>query len=334
LINGKNGAVGAARFTALGLVLFLLGGCTPRQPSQSLYQDAVTLRESGQDRLAIGKIEKLVKVDPGFEAAYAELGEICLKVGEHEKALAAFKQAAKLDPQSFDNELNLARTYEKLEKHSQAADAYGRAAELDPNNLDAFAGAASCSVKAGRLAQAETYCERAGDDRSRELLPALAKACEQQKDYVRAIGVYERMLTRGDPDPNVLVSLGVACVKAERYDRARDALTAATQKRPNDGTAFRHLGFCFIKMGDMDRAMQAYQKSIDLDGNDWEAYRGLGTICVLKADQTGDDRWREEGLRHWRRSLAINPSQPKRQVLEKLIRENTKQENPSQGLND
>jgi cytochrome c-type biogenesis protein CcmH/NrfG len=113
-------------------------------------------------------------------------------------------------------------------------------------------------------------------------------------------------------------------VKAERYDRARDALTAASQKRPNDGTAYRHLGFCFIKMGDMDRATQAYQKAIDLDGGDWEAYRGLGTVYVLKADQTGEDRWREQGVGYWRRSLAVHPSQPKREVLEKLIRENTR----------
>jgi protein O-GlcNAc transferase len=308
----------------VGLVLCLFWGCAPRRASQTLFRDAVALRDAGQDRLAIEKLGKLVKADPDFAAAHLELGKACLKVGEIEKALTAFRQAAKLEPQSFENQLNLAQACEKLEKHSQAADAYARAAELDPNNLDALGGAAGCSMKAGRLALAEVYCERLGIERSRELLPALAKACEGQKDYVRAIGVYERLLAQGEPDPNVLVAMGVACVKAGRYDRARDALTAATQKRPRDGTAFRHLGYCFIKMGDMDRATQAYQKAIDLDGGDWEAYRGLGTVYVLKADQTGEDRWREQGVGYWRRSLAVNPSQPKREVLEKLIRENTR----------
>jgi Flp pilus assembly protein TadD len=219
-----------------------------------------------------------------------------------------------------------------LNKHPQAADAYGRAVELDPNSFDALAGAASCSVRAGQYAKAQAYCERAGESRSRELLPVLARAYEGQKDYVRAVGVYERMLTSESPDPNVLVALGVACVKAERYDRGREALVSATQMRPKDGAASRHLGYCFIKLGDLDQAMQAYQKSIDLDGNDWEAYRGLGVACMLKADQTGDDRWREQGIRHWRRSLVLNPDQPKRQTLEKLIRENARQQNPLQGL--
>ncbi|MGE5296993.1 MAG: tetratricopeptide repeat protein [Solirubrobacterales bacterium] len=326
--------VGAAGLAALWLGLCLLTGCAPQQPVLSLYMDAVALRELGQDRLAIEKLDELIKADPDFKPAYSELGKACRKVGDNEKALAAFRQAAKLEPWSFENQANLARTYESLEKYSPAADAYGRAVELDPNNVDVLVDAAKCSVKAGQFTQAQAYCERAGADRSVELLPVLAQAYEGQKDYVRAIDVYERMLTQDDPDPNVLVSLGVACVKAERYDRGRDVLLAATQKRPDDGTAYRHLGFCFVKFGDMDQAMQAYQKSIDLNGNDWEAYRGLGTVCVFKADQTGDERWRVQGVRHWRQSLVINPDQPRRQVLEKLIRENAREQNPPQGLND
>jgi len=70
--------------------------------------------------------------------------------------------------------------------------------------------------------------------------------------------------------------------------------------------------------------MQAYQNAIAQDNHDWEAYRGLGVVCTLKADQTGDDRWRQQGVRHWRRSLEICPDQPKRQALEKLIRENVR----------
>jgi Flp pilus assembly protein TadD len=126
------------------------------------------------------------------------------------------------------------------------------------------------------------------------------------------------------PDPNVLISLGVASVKAERYEQGRQALASATQLRPRDGTALRHLAYCLIKLGDLDQAMQAYHKAIALDGNDWEAYRGLGVACTLKADQTGDDRWRQQGVGHWRRSLVINPDQPKRQALEKLIRDNVR----------
>jgi len=301
-----------------------LFGCARREPVVNLYLDAVALRELGQDRLAIEKLNEVIKADAKFVLAYSELGKTSRKLGDHERALAAFKQAVKLDAWSFEYQFNLAQSYEDMKKLPQAADAYARAVELDPNSFDALAKAADCSVKAGQYARAQAFCQQAGEGRSQKLLPVLAKAYEGQKDYVRAIGVYERMLTPQSPDPNVLVSLGVACVKAERYEQGRDALISATQIRPQDGHAYRHLGYCFIKLGDLDQAMQAYQKAIELDGNDWEAYRGLGVACTLKADQTGDDRWRQQGVRHWRRSLDINPDQPKRQALEKLIRDNVR----------
>ncbi len=101
--------VGVARFAVLWLVLCLFWGCTPRQPVENLYRDAVAFRELGQDRLAIDKLDELIKADPDFKPAYSELGKACQKVGEHEKALAAFKQAAKLEPSSFENQLNLAQ---------------------------------------------------------------------------------------------------------------------------------------------------------------------------------------------------------------------------------
>ncbi len=130
----------------------------------------------------------------------------------------------------------------------------------------------------------------------------------------------------------MLLPLGVAYAKAGQYDKARQVLLAVTQMRPEDGTALRHLGYCFIRLGDIDQAVQAYQRSIDLDINDWEAHRGLGVACMLKARQTADRQWETRALEHWRRSLAIRPDQPKRDVLEKLIREHLRSQNPLQGL--
>ncbi len=104
------------------------------------------------------------------------------------------------------------------------------------------------------------------------------------------------------------------------------------QRRPEDGSVFRDLGYCLIKLGDVEQAMQMYQKSVDLDGKDWEAQRGLGVALMLKARQTGDARLEAEAVRHWRRSLVIKPDQPKRAVLEKLIREHSTLQNPLQEL--
>jgi len=298
-----------------------------------LYLDAVALRELGQEDLAVKKLDAVVAADPDFALAYAELGKACQAQGNHEKALAAFREVVRLDTWSFEGHVNLARTYEKLGKHAEAADVYARAVELNAEDFQAIMGAARCYLKAGQYLRSLTYCERAEQaERPREVLPVLAQVYEGQQAYPQAIGVYQRLLTLNGDDPNVLLPLGVAYARAEQYDRARQVLMAVTQMRPADGTAFRHLGYCFIKLGDTDQAVQMYQRSIDFDGNDWEAHRGLGVAYMLKARQTADQRWEAKALEHWRRSLAIRPDQPKREVLEKLIREHLRSQDPLQGL--
>ena len=111
-----------------------------------------------------------------------------------------------------------------------------------------------------------------------------------------------------------------------------DPSFAAAQRWPEDGTVFRHLGYCCIRLDDIDQAREMYQRAIDLDSRDWEARRGLGVACMITARRTGEAHWQAEALRHWRRALVLKPDQPKRETLEKLIREHSSVQNSLEGL--
>ncbi len=321
-------------FLILAVECGLLSGCSQPRPATDWYVDAVALRELGQNELAVDKLNAVVAADPDFALAHAELGKAYQALGNRERALAAFEQAAKLAPWSAEDHRNLAQIRELLGQYPQAAQAYARAAELDPKSFDASRGAAECYLQAGQYAKSLMYCELAEKtgDQPREALSLLARVYEAQKDYEQAIGVYGRLLTLSGDDPNVLLPLGVAYLRAGQYERAQQVLISVSQRRPENGAVFRHLGYCFLKLGDVDQAVQMYQTSIDHDTNDWEAHRGLGVACVLKARQAGEARWEAEAVRHWRRSLVIKPDQPKRDVLEKLIREHSMLQNSLEGL--
>ncbi|MBN1508791.1 MAG: tetratricopeptide repeat protein [Sedimentisphaerales bacterium] len=317
-------------FAALGLI----AGCAPKQPPGDVYLDAVMLRELGQDELAVAKLNAVVAADPDFALAYSELGKAHQKLGNREKALAAFRKAAALNPWSFENHMNLAAACKRLDHYPEAADAYARAADLDPKSLDARIGAAECYLKAGHHVKSLVYCEQAEQtgERTEEVLHLLARVYEGQKDYEQAIQVYMRLLSLNDGDVDAMLALAVAHMKVGRYDKAKDVLISAAQLRPADGAAFRHLGYCLIRLGDIDQAVQMYQKSINFDKSDWEAYRGLGVAYMIKARRTADPRLQAEAIKLWRRSLSIAPQQPKHEVLEQLIREQSKLENPLRGL--
>jgi len=333
LVSERNNRVMTVWLAVPLVGLCTLLGCSERQPPVDLYVDAVALRELGQEELAIQKLNAVIAAAPDFALAYSELGKAYEAKGDHEKAIDAFRQAVRLDSWSFEDHLHLAQTWEKLGKYVEAAGAYARAVELDPKRFEATLGAARCYLRAGDYVRSLAYCEQAEQaDRPREILPLLARVYEGQKEYDQAIRIYQRLLVFHGDDPNVLSSLGVAYVKAGQYTRARQVLTSVTQLRPKDSGAFRHLGYCFIKLGDVDQAVQMYQRAVDLSSNDWEAHRGLGVACMLKARQTADRRWQAKALEHWRRSLAIKPDQPKHGVLEKLIRDRLKSQDPLQGL--
>ncbi len=328
----KNAILFSQSFVLLALSLCL--GCAPRQAPMDMYLDAVMLGELGQNELAVKKLTAVIAADPDFSLAYSELGKAYQKLGDHKKALAVFREAARLDPWSPENQIQLATACSQFGNYAEAAAAYARAVELDPKNLDAMLGAAECYLKAGQHLKSLVYCEEAeqAGERIGEVLRLLARVYEGQKDYEQAIRVYRRLLSLESDDRDVMLALAVAHMKAGQYEKARGVLISVTQMQPEHAIAFRHLGYCFVRLGDVDQSIQMYQKSIDLDPDDWEACRGLGVACMIKARRTGDARLQAEAVSFWRRSLTIAPDQPKHEILEQLIREQSKSENPLKGL--
>ncbi len=323
----------------LGVVVLgtcLVSGCSERQQAIDLYLDAVRLRELGQDEPAVRKLTTVVRQAPDFVLAYSELGKAHLALNKPELAVEAFRKATELNPWSFQNYMDLAQVCRDLGRFGEAARAFARAGDLDTESLTAQLGAAQCYLHAGQPARAVGHAESARrmDPQSQEVLRLLADAYEQQKDYEQAAQVYQE-LRQGDPaNLDLALALVRACIRSEQYERAKGVLLEVVHSRPDHGAAFRDLGYCLLKLGDADQAIAMYKKAVALDDGDWEAYRGLGVACMVKAQQTGDDAWQSAALRHWRRALAIYPDQPRRDWLEKLIRESASTTNPLRGLND
>jgi len=317
----------------LGISLFL--GCAEQKSVVDQYVAAVALRELGQNELAVEKLTAVVQADPDFALAFSELGRSHEALGDHRKAAKAYRQVVELDPWCLQDWLRLARVSEQLEQYVEAAEAYVRAAELDPNDLAALMGVAECSLKTRDYVRVLAYCElveQAGGH-PQEVLLLRARAYEGQKDYEHAVQAHRRLLAMDPQNVDRYLALGAVYMKVRQYDDARGVLSSAARIWPENGRVYRYLGYCSAKLRDADKAIEMYEQSVDIDAGDWEAHRGLGVAYMLKARQTGDARWQEMAVRHWRQSLAIRPGQPKHKTLEKLIRDHSKVANPLKGLN-
>ena len=143
-----------------GLPLLFFAGCGQQQSAVSLYVDAVTLREAGEIKDAIKKLNKAIEADEEFSLAYSLLCQIHQDLKEYEKSASACEMATQLNPWSFEDQFNLGWDYLMMRKTVLAAEALGKACELEPDHLAANINAAMAHYEIGDFAKALEYAER------------------------------------------------------------------------------------------------------------------------------------------------------------------------------
>ena len=333
-----------------------LSGCSGSHKAVNSYVDAVKLRELDQNEKAIEKLNTAVKSNKKFSLAYSLLGDIYRELEDYEKSAAAYEQAGKLNPWSFEDYFSLGRVYQIMKKFALAVIAYNKACQLQPNHLDAHVNAAKCYYEIEDYNNARLYAERAEqiDPSAQDVHKILGDVYESRKDYEQAISMYKRALEFDSNNPEVMTSLAVAYLKTSRNEPAEELLKSVINIQPNNNNAYQYLGYCYLRF--RDRAVKEYKKAMETKGdnakriqslkaradealymaiehynkavaineNDWQAHKGLGVAYMLSAIDLNDDVLKAKAIEQWRKSLAIEPNQPRREMVLKLIRRYSK----------
>jgi tetratricopeptide (TPR) repeat protein len=124
------------------VTLLSLAGCQQQQSAVSLYVDAMTLREAGQNMMAIEKLNDALKVDEDFTLAHSALCEIYLEMNDYMRSAGACRMAVQLNPWSFQDHLNLGWSFLSMQRPELAARSFSKACELKPDHLTANVNAA------------------------------------------------------------------------------------------------------------------------------------------------------------------------------------------------
>ncbi len=346
----------------MSAALLFFGGCSAGQKVDNthidLYVDAVTLAERSEREKAIKKLNSAVQINESFSLAYSLLGEIYQEMQDYEKSAVSYEKATELNPWSFNDHFNLGRVYQLIKKFTQAVRAYSRACELKPEHLEAHLNNAKCYYEIQDYQNALLYGERAEriDPNTAEVQKILGDVYGSQKDYELAISSYKRSLEIDGNNPAVMASLAVAYLNTNRNEPAKVLLETVLQIQPDSKTAYKYLGYCYLQLYSqavelhkkasqtntqepeliaslkekadkiLDDATESYSRVIEINDKDWEALRGLGVAYMLRARRDKDNALKEKALEQWHRSLEINPQQPERERLLKLIAYYSKQE--------
>ena len=109
-----------------------------RQGAKPVFKDALTLKKEGnslagkkQYRLALGKYDMAINVDPKIAEVWLNKGIMHKKLDEYSDALQAFNTALTLQPDYFKAKLNKAEVLKLLQRYDDALDIYNELPGFD-----------------------------------------------------------------------------------------------------------------------------------------------------------------------------------------------------------
>ena len=109
----------------------------PSRSVQDLFLAAVQAEESGEKIRAIHLYEEIIDTDPGYAAAYINLGTINFHLRYYGRAEELYRRATEADPSYVLAFFDLGNVLDELQRPAESIAAYTRAISLSPRYADA-----------------------------------------------------------------------------------------------------------------------------------------------------------------------------------------------------
>lgn len=237
-----------------GLALITYGGLTVRRNLD--WQDGVTLYEA------------TLRYAPGSVRALINLGEARQRLGQLDRAEAAYRRALEVDPGAWTPHNNLGALYADQGRSDLAEQAYRRGLALAP-------GVGAAHNNLGNLYRA-------------------------QRRPVEAIAEFERALALNPSDAAAHNNLGLALLDVGRPDEAKAEFEAAIRINPDYAAPHSNLGNHYFRRRQLAEAAEQYRAAIRLDPGFAHAHNNLGSVYFSMGQL-------DLAEREYRRALAIDP---------------------------
>lgn len=295
------------------------------KPIEELANDSVgrakLLKDQGLAQQALVEFERAIENNPRLTVAYIGAGDIYRERGDYNAAETRYAKAAEIEPSNFDAQYLHGLTLQLLDRISEAIRAYLRALSVRPDDFNANLNLATAYLQANEPTQALPYAQRAVrvDGQSAAARTNLGAVYSALSRHEEAIVEYQQAAELTDLSAPLLLNLADSLQKVGRYAEAVNTLKQLIRTEPS-ANAYERLGAAQFRSKEYDDALANFRKAAEIDANHYPALNGVG-VCLLNrwvwSDQK-DEAAHDEALRALRRSLQIEPRQPR--ILELVTR--------------
>ena len=278
--NALNVAVAALQANALGDAERAARAAVTASPRSATTHNVlgVVLDRSGRRDEAFDEFNTAVKLDPGFIGARNNLGRLLAERGQTSAAIAQFESVLKTDPSHVQAHYNLGALYSDAGDFAKAVDHFARARQVEPDDPQLALAYVNVAYRASRRDDANSvadWLERKFADDPKGLL-TLAIVVAQNKEYDRAVKLFERVNKAMPHTYEVLYNLGIALYDLDRNDDAARYLAEAADLNP--APAETHFRLALIASGQSDHAnaVEEFKHAIERQPKDANFHYLLG----------------------------------------------------------
>lgn len=242
--TGTTSVSAKMRLSVIFAVLVFIGGCASTQSDDELNESkgrraaesntslGLEYMNRGQYEVALGKLKKAVKEDPGYAPGQTVLAVLYERIGEDDLAGKHYKLAYQADPTDGDVNNNYGVYLCKTGKQGQALSHLEKALDDPFYNSPAVAltNAGSCALSNDDLVEAEKYLRRAlsADPEFPDALMNMARLNYEQQNYLSARAFMQRYEAVAQHGPESLL-LGFNIETASRDSKAANKYKLALQ---------------------------------------------------------------------------------------------------------
>jgi tetratricopeptide (TPR) repeat protein len=258
------------------------------------YRLAIVSVRLGDVALALREVEQTTALEPAFAPAYWRKGLWLIDEGRFAEAEAAFRKAIAIDPGDRSASLGLARALLHERQYQQAAEVLQKVLAEQPGHAyalqllgtayrqlgrhDEAAPALAAGVE-GQMVWSDRWSEElTAFQRGYAVLLRSAQASIEQRDFPKAIDLYERARRSRPKDVTAANRLASAYMTVGRFDAALAVLNEIAPVDPERAETLVNLASALLNTGDAAGALRHASRAVQLNERSVVAQQTLGLV--------------------------------------------------------
>ena len=246
----------------------------------NLQLDGDLLMKLGQTEQALAAYGQILAADPKNRFALISIGYASRTAGKDQDAEKYFQQLADAYPTFYVPYLALGDLYTARRDYGKAQEFYSKAYGLAPKNSLIVAGGMNAAIEAHTLDVAGEWSARITSAMTNE--PQLLREQERylafRGQYQQSADVGEQVLPMLPKDRDVVVYLGYDLLNLNRYDDLKKLTTHYSETFPKEPDLPLLAGYVDKHEGRLEEARQDFSSALERDPNVVTAYINRGYV--------------------------------------------------------